>query len=166
MQTRLWIVLAICILFPSICRSESCPWLNAATAGGLLGGEVTMKVIHSSPADTTCEFTLKRDTSISTLQIAVHTMSAVNREFQQYLAQCGAGALPLRAVGNEAVECMQSADANHATKSEQIISRVRERAFVLTWTMPKSDLEASSQAQDDIRERFRNVAEQVAGSLF
>jgi len=162
MQRALWGLLGVCLLFPSICRSENCAWLNAATAGGLLGGEVTMKVTHTSPEDTTCEFALKHESTVSTLQIAVHTMTAVSQEFTAYLAQCGTVSTPLRAVGNEALECTLSRDPVQVT--EQIISRVRDRAFLLKWSMPKSTEEAIS--QDDIREKLRNVAEQVAGSLF
>jgi hypothetical protein len=161
-QKILWGLLGICLLFPSICRSENCAWLNAATAGGLLGGEVTMKVTHTSPQDTTCVFTLQHEAAVSTLEIAVHTMTAVSQEFPAYLAQCGAVNIPLRAVGNEALECTLNSGAAQVT--EQIVSRVRDRAFVLKWSMPKSTEEATS--QDDIREKLRNVAEQVAGSLF
>jgi hypothetical protein len=164
MQRGLWLAVGILLLAPAVSRSENCAWLNAATAGGLLGGEVSMKVVHTSPEDTTCEFTLKHDSSVSTLKIAVHTMNARSHEFPALLAQCGTTGMPLRAVGNEALECTRTSGSNQVT--EQLVSRVRERAFVLTWAMPKPHGDAASQSQDEIRDKFRNVAEQVAGSLF
>jgi hypothetical protein len=60
------------------------------------------------------------------------------------------------------VECTLNSGPAQAT--EQIVSRVRDRAFLLKWIVPKSTEEATS--QNDIREKLRNVAEQVAGSLF
>jgi hypothetical protein len=121
-----------------------------------------MNVTHTSPEDTTCEFTLRHESTVSTLQIAVHTMTSASQEFPAYLAKCGTDNIPLKAVGNEALECILNGGSVQVT--EQIVGRVRDRAFLIRWTMPKSREEATS--QDDIREKLRNVAEQVAGSLF
>jgi hypothetical protein len=155
---------SLCLLLAPLCRAENCAWLNAATAGGLLGGDVTMKVTHTSAADTTCEFTLKRAGVAATLEIAVHTMSMASHDYPAYVALCGSTTMPLRAVGNEAVEC--SLKPTPERRSEQIVSRVRDRVFLLKWTMPASDSSASSLSRDELHDRIRNVAEQVAGSLF
>jgi hypothetical protein len=164
------------LLMPLAVRAENCQWLNAATAGGLLGGEAAMKVTHTSPEDTTCEFTLKHGAETATLKIEVRTMASVDKDFPAYRARCGTDSTPMRAIGNEAFDCL--ADDGPGRVREQIVSRVRERAFVLTWTFPKA---GPNQAQepgsggvaaggapppDTARDRFRNVAEQVAGSLF
>jgi hypothetical protein len=162
-QRGLWSVLLITMLAPLAARAENCPWLNAATAGGLLGGEVSMTVTHTSPQDITCEFALKQSATLSALKIEVHTMSNVHQEFQSLASACGTEALPLRAVGNEAVACTQNSGTN---QSEEIIARVRERAFLLRWTAPRPLQEGMPLSREDIQDRFRNVAEQVAGSLF
>ena len=162
MHKCVWVVLAAVLCAPTIGRAENCAWLNAATAGGLLGGEASMKVSTMSGFDTTCEFTLKGESAVSKLTIAVHSMAVTSEEFPALLAQCGSNSTAMRAVGNEAVECMRATGANEMT--EQVVSRVRDRAFVLTWVMPKPADDAQKQAE--IRDKFRNIAEQVAGSLF
>ena len=36
--------------FPLLCRAEeNCLWMNAATAGGILGGAATVSVSHAHP---------------------------------------------------------------------------------------------------------------------
>jgi hypothetical protein len=162
MHKGVWVILATVLWAPAIGRAENCAWLNAATAGGLLGGEASMKVTTTSGFDTTCEFTLKGESAVSTLTIAVHSMAVTREEFPALLAQCGSAGTAMRAVGNEAVECMRATGANEVT--EQVVSRVRDRAFTLTWVMPKPAEDAQKQAE--IRDKFRNIAEQVAGSLF
>ena len=163
MHKVVWILIAFGLISPSLCRAENCPWLNAATAGGLLGGDVSMKVIHTNATDTTCNFTLESSSGASTLQIAVHTMTAVHDEFQKYVSQCGSVRVPLGAVGNEAVQCR---DIRSTQSTNQIISRVRERAFLLVWTTPCSSASNPPEAEQEMQEKMRNVAEQVAGSLF
>ena len=158
------LILGVLLLIPALCRGENCAWLNAATAGGVLGGQVTSTVVHTTPQDTTCEFTRSQGAAIFSLQIAVHTMAAFDKEFPAYLGLCGTSAIPLRAIGNEAVECTRH--DGHDLVSELVVGRVRDRAFILKWSMPKSSQGAGAQSQDEIRETIRNVAEQVAGSLF
>jgi hypothetical protein len=162
MHKGVWLVLAAVLCAPAVGRAENCAWLNAATAGGLLGGEASMKVTTTSGFDTTCEFTLTGKSAVSKLTIVVHSMAVTHEEFPAFLAQCGSDGTAMRAIGNEAVECMRASGENEVT--EQVISRVRDRALVLTWVMPKPAGDA--QAQSEIRDKFRNVAEQVAGSLF
>jgi hypothetical protein len=157
------VILGVLWTAPELCRSENCAWLNAATAGGLLGGEVTMKVAYTTAADTTCEFTVKGTSPSSSLQITVHTMTSVSQDFPAYRSQCGESNSALRGVGNEAVECTLMSEPGEMT--EQIIGRVRERVFVLKWKMALNG-DLTTQAKTDMREKIRNVAEQVAGSLF
>jgi hypothetical protein len=152
-------LLGICLLFPAMGSAENCPYLNAATAGGLLGGNVIMAVTHPAASDTTCKFALNAEHA--RLEIAVHTMTTIDDEFKHILAQCGGTPTPLKAIGNEAFECTRNDEAGEV--AEQIVGRVRERAFILSWTMPGSK---RAQYQDQIQPRIRNVAEQVAGSLF
>ena len=156
-----WILLALATLFVSSapCFGQTqCPWMNAATAGGFLGGDVQMAVTgFTADGDATCQFTRAG----KMLRIAVHTMPEISKEFPGYLAQCGANAVTLKAIGNQAVQCMN--------KGEEVIAgRVRERAFVITikaeWiTRPPT---SPTKTRNPISDDSENIAEQVAGSMF
>ena len=91
-------------------------------------------------------------------------MTAFEKEFPAYLALCGTTAISLTAVGNEAVECTRR--DGHDLVKEQVIGRVRDRVFILKWSMPKLNQGVGAHSQDEIHEAIRNVAEQIAGSLF
>ncbi|MGA2745713.1 MAG: hypothetical protein ABSE44_13550 [Candidatus Sulfotelmatobacter sp.] len=80
------------------------------------------------------------------------------REFAPYSAKCGPNAAPLRAIGNEALVCSLRGKNQF---SEQVVSRVRERAFIVKIT---SNLAPTGES--DLRERTQKIAEQVAGFLF
>jgi hypothetical protein len=168
---------------PSACNAQArCPWLNAATAAGLLGGDVQMTV--SAPADpgsgkgvgsamysdqvrmdrfdVSCDFTRKSASSAFALSIVVKTMADVKKDFASYLALCRGTTVPLKGIGNEAVQCV-SKDLSVGGE-EQVIARVRDRAFVLTIRRemkPRTGGDAG-----ELSDGTRNVAEQVAGSLF
>ncbi len=129
-----------------------CPWMNAATAGGVLGGGVT-ETVTKNRDDAICVFVR----SGMRLSIDVKTMSDPAKEFPAYLARCGKRANPLRAVGNEAVACMVK-EAGGGTAG-QVVGRVRTRAFVIR-------VNGDGLSQAALTEKARNVAEQVAGNLF
>jgi hypothetical protein len=138
-----------------------CPWLNAATASGVLGGEVQSSTVALTPeGDGTCRFVFKQASSTFTLSIDVHTMPLPTKTFATYLAQCNGTTLPLTAIGNEAVQCISRSSTSG---EEQVIGRVRDRAFVLTIN---ANLAKQSPAKTGLSPETRNVAEQVAGSLF
>ena len=136
---------------------ETCPWLNGATAGGLLGGPVTsVQVTHPAAADdATCNF-VRNDGS--QLRIEVETMTAPATEFGTYLARCHSPLTPLKAIGNEAVACK---DDKPGETSEQVIGRVRKRAFVV-----RIGTSSRGAHPDALRDKLRQAAEQVAGILF
>lgn len=186
---RLWwlaatgLAIAGALLAPIEGRAEAkCPWLNAATAGGLLGGEASMTVSapaehgtmpHTEPNvykedqvradrfDVTCEFSRKADSGVYSLRIVVETMKDPAKEFAGQLAHCPGTTVALRAIGNEAVQCV--AKSGFASGEEIVIARVRDRAFVLTVILPPA---AASPTGDALRDDTRNIAEQIAGSLF
>src|ERR1700749_2590900 len=77
-----------------------CPWLNSATAAGVLGGEVQANVSALTPqGDTTCDFRRTEHSGVSSLTIAVHTMAFPSKEFASYLAGCEGTKAPLKAIG-------------------------------------------------------------------
>jgi uncharacterized lipoprotein YajG len=153
--------LALALSMPAVCQtSENCPWLNAATAAGALKGSVTFTVTRSGAdnADATCEFTHQEGAALTSLRIEVDTMKNPSREFSSYSAKCSQNGTPLRAIGNEALICSLHGKNQF---SEQVVSRVRERAFLVRIS---SNLAPS--AGRDLREKTQKIAEQVAGFLF
>jgi hypothetical protein len=93
------------------------------------------------------------------LRIEVETITGASNSFASYLARCGPHAAPLKAIGNEAVAC--GFDGKKKQVSEQVVSRVRGRAFTVRITSNSDSLD-----RDMLRDKARNVAEQVAGFLF
>jgi hypothetical protein len=186
LRTLQWIVISGVILAGTLLVSREsradakCPWLNAATAAGVLGGEVQMTVtapmehtpgqgtyqnqdqIRMDRFDVNCEFNRKADSGIFTLKIIVETMKDPAKEFAGYLARCTGTPVPLRAIGNEAVFCAVKTGA--VTGEEKIVARVRDRAFVLTVIRPP--VPSAPATVDGVRDDTRNIAEQIAGSLF
>ncbi|MGD1071119.1 MAG: hypothetical protein ABSB15_13345 [Bryobacteraceae bacterium] len=149
-----WLLTGILLSLPAIVQAaETCPWLNNATAGGVLGGAVNVTVTHENANrdDASCVFTH----GASELRIAVETMDPPHSEYMKQSEQCGATTAPLKAIGNEAVVC--SPDA----RSARVVGRVRTRIFEVQVTTA-----GASSAPDLLREKARAVAEQVAGFLF
>ncbi len=132
---------------PAFGAGERCPWLNAATAGGILGGEVQATVTATS-----CEYVQGSGGQEKVLRIEVRAASAEH-------ARCGAGASALKAIGNEAQACAYA--GKEGWLGEQVVGRVRDQAFLVRITT--NDRSATAAA---LPEKARNVAEQVAGFLF
>jgi hypothetical protein len=140
----------ICVLLLALSSiasaAEICPWLNAATAGGVLGGAVTdVTVKRAEGGDGSCDFVRHDGSRVLALRIEVITMRDPSKDFAAYAARCHSG-VPLKAIGNEAVACTDKG-------AEQVVGRVRDRAFVLRMSTGG-------------REKARQIAEQIAGSLF
>jgi hypothetical protein len=133
------------LLIATACRAEdACPYLNAATAAGVLGGAV---VSHNSPD--LCVFT--HDSS--ELRIEVVTAAP------PYKLSCGANPTPLKAIGNEAVAC--SVEEKNGRVAEQVSGRVRDHVFLVRLFTADRSLSRTT-----LRDKARSIAEQVAGILF
>jgi hypothetical protein len=153
---------ALLTLLPTICLGQSkCPWINEATASGVLGGAVTLTAKVADQGAGVCLFSRHQGTAVRQLRVSVDIMKDVPKEFPTYLAQCPPKSTPLRAIGNEAVMCSVESNEEHA---EKVVGRIRDRAFVVS---------VSSSVQDDTtltqemrREKANQVAEQIAGFLF
>ena len=124
---------------------EPCPWLDAATASGVLGGPVAAKT-----TTTTCEFVRTESKRRMKLRIEVHRSTAAREEWAHAHTHCGAAAEPLKAIGNEAFLC---------SKTGEIVGRVRDAFFTVRIITP-DHTSAASQA------KTKDIAEQVAGMLF
>jgi hypothetical protein len=184
------ILLIAFFLSPLLCRAEeNCLWMNAATAGGILGGAVTVTVSHPKPhppkiqtanakssagpmsanasADSygsnsvdDADCAFDRQPPIAgELRIQVQTISEPAKAFVSYTARCGARGVPLKAIGNEAMAC----DLNSKTgqHAEQVVGRVRDRLFVIDLRMGDPSI-----TQSVLREKAGTAAEIVAGNLF
>jgi hypothetical protein len=155
----LWarVLLLPLVCLPSIASAaEICPWLNAATAGGFLGGPVTDSTVKRAKTgdDATCSYIRHEGSLVLELRIEVETMPSPTKDFASHRARCHSAAVPLKAIGNEALAC---SDEN----GEQIVGRVRDRAFLVR--IATSDRSAQRSA---LRDKARKIAEQVAGILF
>jgi len=135
-------ILAIAFCLPALAE-DRCTWLNAATAAGVLGGQVQATV---TPA--TCEF-VRQETSLRIEVGAANTSHA----------QCGSGAEQLKAIGNEAQACAYQGKPGWI--AEQVVGRVRDQAFLV-----RISTKDQSAPPKILREKVRKVAEQVAGILF
>ncbi len=130
----------LALLFVSVAvlaRAQTlCPWLNAASASGLLGGPVTATVTPSS-----CEFTRGSGRQQSILHIELQKKGGPRAD------KCESKPTPLMGIGNEAVACS-------VNPSRRIVfARVRDQRFFV-W-LDTRDPDA-----------VRKAAEHVAGSLF
>lgn len=139
---------------------ETCPWLNAATAGGVLGGDVMTQVslAEGNHSDGTCTFERRGGKIASTLSVQVITMPASRTNFASYESPCGSHKTALSAIGNEAVACDGH---HHSERWEFVAGRVRDRAFTIR--IQTNDRSISSGM---LAEKGRLMAEEVAGILF
>lgn len=149
------------IFMPAACHAEqTCAWLNAATAGGFLEGDVTSTVTPTSKTndDMTCEFVRKDANSVTKLRIEVDTVEKPQDMFASYVAKCGKDPAPIQAVGNEAMICSRK---EHHDTTEHLVGRVRDRIFLL-------DITSNSPHPDEamMREKAEKISQQVAGILF
>jgi hypothetical protein len=118
----------------------------------VLGAAATATVTHenNNRDDAVCTFAGAN----GSLRIAVQTMDTPRIEFTSHAAECGSDPAPLKAIGNEAVVCSLKGAA-------QVVGRVRNRIFTILITPASSSIDQSL-----LREKARDVAEQVAGNLF
>lgn len=109
--------------------------------------------------DSDCTFVRQTGPAAAELRIEVRTMSEPGKEFGSSIRRCGNRAMPLKVVGSEAAVCALNDKAGRL--SEQVVGRVRDRAFVIRLSTTDS-----SMAQSSRREKVEKVGEQVAGNLF
>ena len=157
------ILLLILAFMPAACHAQTkCPWINEATARGVLGGTVTVTVKVNDQGAGVCEFSRQQESAVHQLRISVDIMADIPKQFPTYLAQCPPKSASLRAIGNEAVMCsMHSKPDQYA---ESVVGRVRNQAFVVSVSSTVQN--DASMTQDARREKANLVAEQVAGILF
>jgi hypothetical protein len=185
------ILSAVVLFVPALCQAEeSCLWMNAATAGGILGGAVTMTVSKASAnllnARTPNAKSSAGPTSANP-SVPIYSTKSVDDAECVFVRQAGSipGELridvrtmsePGKEFAAYAARCGThstplKAIGNEAAActlndkagqfSEQVVGRVRDRSFVIRLNMGDSTL-----SQNAVREKARKAAEQVAGNLF
>jgi hypothetical protein len=157
-----WITLLGLLSIASFCRAESkCPWLNEATAGGVLNGPATLTVHATEDGGNICVFRSQVGTSVYSLQISVRPIKDESNGIAFYESHCTSPKIALRAIGNEAVLCAAN---DGSTRGEQVISRVRNDIFIVC--VSASEAKDRSMSADLLADRAKIIAEQVAGNLF
>jgi hypothetical protein len=163
MRTSPTLLLALTLFLPAMCHAQAkCPWLNEATARGILAGPVTVTVKLDDQGAGVCKFTRQLGAATHELRISVDLMTDIAKQFATHLAQCPPKSPPLPATGNEAVTCTTHTKENHY--AELVVGRVRNQAFVVSISSTVQD--DPSMTQEMRREKSNLVAEQVAGILF
>jgi hypothetical protein len=163
MRSSRTLLLGLAMLAPTVCHGQTkCPWINEATARGILGGPVTLTAKVSDQGAGVCEYSRQQGAVVHRLRVSVDIMTDIPKQFPTYLAQCPPKSPPLRAIGNEAVMC--SIQGKGEPSSERVVGRVRDQAFVVSVSSSVQD--DPSMTQEMRREKANLVAEQVAGILF
>lgn len=163
MRSLYTLLLGLAMLMPTVCHGQTkCPWINEATARGILGGAVTLTAKVSDHGAGVCEYSRQQGAVVLQLRVTVDIMTDIPKQFPTYLAQCPPKSPPLRAIGNEAVMC--SIQSKGEPSSERVVGRVRDQAFVVS--VSSSIQDDPSMTQEMRREKVSLVAEQVAGILF
>lgn len=142
--------------------ANNCPWLNEATASGILGNNATGLY---EPAEgvkpATCTFTQVEGGITRQLIIAVEIVSNPHDRLVQLTHSCGTQSEPVPSIGNEALRCAGAAGRAHG---ERVIGRVRDQVFTITITTTVE--QDSILAPHELAMRSLTAAEQVSGNLF
>jgi hypothetical protein len=159
------IALGACfVCLPTLCRAaNNCPWINEATASGILGGDAVGQFTEAAPGQTrVCVFTQENAGFRHTLLVSVEVAADPHERLGMVAQICGSNAAPLKAIGNEAMTC--SASDHSSAMGEHIVGRVRDQVFTITLsTTLKNDPVLT---RDALKIRIFTAAEQVSGNLF
>ena len=143
--------------------ANNCPWLNEATASGLLEA----RAVGSYQAESTnqpaaCTFTGQNGGIARVLQIQVKTVSDAATHLKLLEKTCGTESAPLQAIGNEAIWCLS--DDRGGRLDAWAFSRVRDQVFSIR--ISTSQKNHSVLTRSTLQRLISTAAEQVAGNLF
>lgn len=144
--------------------ANNCPWMNEATASGLLGGDA---VGAYSPGSTNqpavCAFTQSAADVTRILKISIEVaQDDPHTHLMKAEAACRSTTSPLKAIGNEAVTCAVSEE--RGIRGARSIGRVRDQIFEIVITTTRTEDPILTAAA--LRIRINTAAEQVSGNLF
>jgi hypothetical protein len=161
---RMAMLAAVLMAWTRPCRaSNDCPWLNEATASGLLGGDAVGAFTDAAAGQpAVCTFTYDGQGTKRTLRITVEVTPDAHARVMAAAQSCGAAAAPIKAIGNEAMSC--AVDDRKGGPGERVMGRVRDQAFTVTIASTlKNDPELT---RDALKAKIYMAAEQVSGNLF
>ncbi|MDR3742582.1 MAG: hypothetical protein P4L40_26485 [Terracidiphilus sp.] len=155
----------LCLLAPRRAHAANdCPWLNEATASGVLGGVAVgsyTPTVNGKAA--VCAFTIAGADTRRTLQITVEAAAtAPHMRLAAIETACEGKGAPLDAIGNEAIVCR--ARVHGQQRSEFVAGRVRDQVFTITLTTIRKDDPVLT--DNMLRMHITVAAEQVSGNLF
>lgn len=160
---RFVLALFLMSLPSSAYAANNCPWLNEATASGIIGAEAVGSYTAADGAQpAVCKFTEKGEGMARTLTITVELSTEAHARMTAVAQACGSGAEPLNAIGNEAVFC--AADIRRGELGERAVGRVRNQVFTINISSTMRDDPILT--RDALKSRIYTAAEQVAGNLF
>lgn len=161
---RILSALAVCVIVASAHAANNCPWMNEATASGLLGDEAVGAYSAASSADqaASCTFAESSDAAVRTLVIEVETAPDAATKAKSMLKACSSDAKTLQAIGNEAIMC--SADERGGRLGEFVVGRVRDQVFAIR--MSSSLKNDPILTREVLENKISAAAEQVAGNLY
>lgn len=149
------------IVAPAISQAETpCPWLNGATAAGVLGGPASLKM-QSTAAEEICLFQYQKGNTSYDLQILVADIDHSAIGGASAPSRCQSQAIPLKGVGNEATMCGVDCGSFHG---ERVTGHVRDKKFVIR--LGSSVKKDPAMTNEILQLKVKGIAEQVAGSLF
>jgi hypothetical protein len=154
---------ALLLTMPASARAaNNCPWMNEATASGLVGGDAAGAFVESQGQPSVCSFTQHAGNVTRTLRISVEIAADPHARFLALAQSCGSSAVPLPAIGNEALVC--PTDPNIDEVGEQVMGRVRDQVFTITLSSSLKSDPVLNKA--DLKIKINTAAEQVSGNLF
>jgi hypothetical protein len=163
-EVRIALSCFLLLALSTVCQAKNdCPWINEATAGGLLGSDAVGDFKAASQGQpAVCTFIAKDESATRTLTISVLTTPDFDAELQSAMRACGPDSAPILAIGNRASVCVQ--DNRKGGLGELVVGRVRDQVFTITLgSSLKGDILLTRQ---ELKTRIYTAAEQVAGNLF
>ncbi len=143
--------------------ANNCPWINEATASGILGADAVGSYTDAEPIQpTVCTFIQSSSGLTRTLRIAVIETPDFRSRLSAESKACRTVAAPLKAIGNEAIAC--SGGDRKDLYAERVVGRVRNQVFTITLSTTRKD--DSILTRSELKTRILTAAEQVSGNLF
>jgi hypothetical protein len=159
------VLIAICAFLVPMPGSaaNNCPWMNEASASGLLGGDGVGAFTAASPGQpAVCSFNSEMEGVKRALRITVEVSPDAHGLLALGAHDCTSGAAPLKAIGNEAFVCV--ADERKGMASVRALGRVRDQYFtIMIVSTQKND---PFLTPDALKSKIYAAAEQVAGNLY
>lgn len=157
-----WVVAAeaLLMLATTAAAQDRCPWLNNATASGVLTEPAEVRVRQTAGGGTACVFFTHVPAS-PTLSVVVIGVDAAKSVAMFDRRRCTSPMVHLKGVGNEAVAC--SIETGHAAE-ERVTGRVRDKRFTVYINVSAGGDQPFD--RNVLQQQAENIAEQVAGALF